>query len=848
MVFPKELTEKKQWICWRLIPDKDGGKDKKMPFDPVSGKAAASNNPDTWTDYDTAKDAVERYGYTGLGFMFSKEDLFVGVDIDGCCNKETGYFNEIATAILERKPTYAEFSPSGKGVHLFFKGELPSGGNKNSANGVEMYDRLRYFTMTGEKLKDSTMEIAEGGEVLKWIHETYIRPKTKERKKGKKKQKGKNIKLSDEELLERAQGSGDGETFTLLFEGKWQDSYESQSEADLALCNKLAFWAGKDKEQMDRLFRQSGLYREKWDKKHHASGATYGEETLDKAIEATEATYSPGGDAVIFEYDGRYFRSKGESIYPITNFLFRPLEMIVAEEETQLLADLLTTRGETFRLGFATTDFSNQQKFKGILNRKTIALSYFGSDGDLELLKGHISELDWSKKVGVKATGIYRHNKEMVFVSADSAVKAGEIPVTDIVQLEKYRSIDTSILNTPLLRREELRLLGEKLLTYNEPAKTVSVLAWMAGCYIKEHLRQSNIKYPHLMLIGEAGSGKSNTMERVILPVFSKTKVLAAGQITAFTLMKDSASSNLIPQALDEFKPSKLDKYKLDALYNHFRNSYDGHEGVRGRADQSTVSYVLLAPLVVAGEEAADETAIRERSIELLFSKKDIKPEEYQANFKTLGTKTELLGSFGRSLLEMALSTTYNEAKEWYAEGLRYFIKELPTRIINNLACCYAGLCLTEKLCKSLELSWNEVFPYGREPCAKYLEYAAKEYLLDGNTSNKSVVEQTLEIMSRMGLDPKSEYTISEDGKVLALWLNHVYDRYTKYRKDYAILGETLTYAQFKKQLKHCDFFLESNVQKKIGSDNRRVWTLNYAELKARCDVSGFEITEITPL
>ena len=103
-----------------------------------------------------------------------------------------------------------------------------------------------------------------------------------------------------------------------------------------------------------------------------------------------------------------------------------------------------------------------------------------------------------------------------------------------------------------------------------------------------------------------------------------------------------------------------------------------------------------------------------------------------------------------------------------------------------------------EKLCSSLGLTWHEPFPYAIAPCTKYIEYAAKEYLLDGGTSNKSVVEQTLEVMSRMGLDPKSEFAICDDGKTLALWLNHVYDRYTKYRKDYAIAGETLTYAQFK--------------------------------------------------
>ena len=159
-----------------------------------------------------------------------------------------------------------------------------------------------------------------------------------------------------------------------------------------------------------------------------------------------------------------------------------------------------------------------------------------------------------------------------------------------------------------------------------------------------------------------------------------------------------------------------------------------------------------------------------------------------------------------------------------------------------------AGLRLVEKLCRELGLIWHEAFPFSMEACSKYIEYAVKEYLLDGGTSSKSLVEQTLEIMSRMGLDPRSEYAILNDGKVLAIWLNHVYDKYTKYRKDYAILGETLTYAQFKKQLRHSDYYLDSNVLKRMGSDVRKVWLLNYELLSVRCDVSGFQITEVEPL
>ena len=144
---------------------------------------------------------------------------------------------------------------------------------------------------------------------------------------------------------------------------------------------------------------------------------------LNKAIESTENTYSPGNDTAIFEYDGCYFRAKGDKIYPITNFIFQPIEMIVADEETQLTADLVTNNGEVFRQTFMTTDFSNQQKFKNMLNKRTIALSYTGSDGDLELLKSYISNLRLAEK-GVKAMGMYKHGNGIVFVTNDGAVDA----------------------------------------------------------------------------------------------------------------------------------------------------------------------------------------------------------------------------------------------------------------------------------------------------------------------------------------------------------------------------------------------------------------------------------------
>ena len=847
MSFPSELTSLKRWVCWRLVPDKDGEKPRKVPLNALTGAGAKSNDPSTWVDYQTARDAADQYGYNGVGFMFLKGDGYVGIDIDHCYDPASGTFNETAKAIMARQNTYMEFSPSGDGVHLYYKGVKPKGSSKNTESGVEMYDSVRYFTVTEKQVPGSLDNVAEAlPDTLQWIYDTFL---SKKKAGGRKKKRAAGEKLSDEEVLEKAQGAQNGEDFTALWEGRWQEKYPSQSEADMALCMKLAFWTARDKEQMDRLFRQSGLFREKWDARHHADGATYGEETLERANAHTENVYSCGGDSPIIEYEGRYFRLKGEAMYPLTNFVIVPGEMICAEGDVQMTGDFVTVNGESYHMTFMTTELSNPQRFKTLLSSNTIALGWFGGEGELELFKTYISTLGWQRKTGVKAMGIYEFEGKRVFATCDRSIDAGGEIAEGLVQLEKYQSIRSDILDRDLPDAESLQEIGKWLLAYNEPAKTAAILSWTAGCFLKPHLRAENIKFPHLFLIGEAGSGKSTTLERVILPVFSTERVTAATQVTPFTLMKESASSNLVPMPLDEFKPSKIDKLKINALYNHFRDTYDGHDGVRGRADQSVVTYQLLAPLVVAGEESADEAAIRERSIELLFSKKDLKRPEYRMAFNRIGMNRKLLGDFGRTLLKAALETSSSETAAWYMEGLGKVQGELPSRVISNIACCWCGLKLLEKVCAGYRMQWDSVFPIPMEGCLRYLEYGTNEYLLDGGTHNKSIVEQTFEVMSRMGLSPKTDYQFSADGSTLYIRLAQIYDQYTKYRRDYAVTGEVLPYAQFRKQLTHSDLLLQAAVQRRFDGMNSRCFAIDYALLKQRCEVEEFENTEeVRPL
>ncbi|WP_458309514.1 phage NrS-1 polymerase family protein, partial [Staphylococcus pseudintermedius] len=90
--------------------------------------------------------------------------------------------------------------------------------------------------------------------------------------------------LSIEQIIEIAKKSKNGLRFTTLYEGDWSQFYSSQSEAELAFCNDLAFWTARDPQKMDAIFRKSVLYRDKWDEARGED--TYGNITILRAIES----------------------------------------------------------------------------------------------------------------------------------------------------------------------------------------------------------------------------------------------------------------------------------------------------------------------------------------------------------------------------------------------------------------------------------------------------------------------------------------------------------------------------------------------------------------------------------
>lgn len=177
---PKALRDHKQWVVWKYITR--DGKATKCPFQP-NGSHASSTDPETWHSYEDCLLAVDRY--EGLGFVFTREDPFIGIDLDGCRDPISGELDQWAKDTISHfATTYIEVSPSGTGVKAFAETSLTwQTGNKTDAKapnlhgkkpGIEVYQRSRFFCFTGEQWGTAS-EVASCDDGVNWLQKAFIR-------------------------------------------------------------------------------------------------------------------------------------------------------------------------------------------------------------------------------------------------------------------------------------------------------------------------------------------------------------------------------------------------------------------------------------------------------------------------------------------------------------------------------------------------------------------------------------------------------------------------------------------------------------------------------------------------
>jgi putative DNA primase/helicase len=312
---PAALRERAQWIVWKSL--RRGGKLTKVPFNTRTGGAADTTDPSTWSTFEQALSACAGNSrYAGVGYVFAADDPYSGVDLDDCVDPLTAQIKTWGREIIDELDSYSETSPSLSGVKVIVQASKPGPRcrRKYEDGEVEIYSQDRFFALTGRMLEGGNPAVAARQAQLESVYAKVFGeagganqndakavvavPEAAQTPVGGDCGKGDTDDADthgaaapdDERIIRIISRSRSGTKFKALWAGNWQSSFGSRSEADSALVFLLAFYT-KDAAQLDRLFRRSGLIRDKWDEKHGAK--TYGAMTIDKALEKVTAQYQP---------------------------------------------------------------------------------------------------------------------------------------------------------------------------------------------------------------------------------------------------------------------------------------------------------------------------------------------------------------------------------------------------------------------------------------------------------------------------------------------------------------------------------------------------------------------------
>ena len=276
---PTELTTKKNFVTF----NKD-----KQPYNVYTGGYAQPNNSSTWSSFGKAVDSYNRKeDYKGIGYVFDGDGI-VGIDIDHCV--KDGEFSELAKSLIAKCRSYAEYSFSMTGVHIFLRDNdakkiFGSKTGRKFKNGVEIYHTGRYFTMTGRQIEGTPNQVVQNSIIAELVKMFDDKQPQKENQAN----SARSVSLSDNELIAKILSSKQAGLFQKLFyNGDISDYANDDSRADLALMNILAFWTAKNRNQMESIFSMSTLaQRDKWQRQD------YRNMTIDKAISNTGSVYEP---------------------------------------------------------------------------------------------------------------------------------------------------------------------------------------------------------------------------------------------------------------------------------------------------------------------------------------------------------------------------------------------------------------------------------------------------------------------------------------------------------------------------------------------------------------------------
>jgi putative DNA primase/helicase len=282
---PDKMKGYTQWVVWRLEDKQGEKKSTKIPYNPqvITEKASSIDNK-TWGTFDKAVEIYKTGLFSGVGFVFTNDDPFIGIDFDHCIID--GKINNCAFLNTRLFGSYTEISQSGTGLHVIGEGYNPDKTNTGHKKGdLEFYTNGRYFALTGNVWKKYNDITTIPQTILQPFYKKYFGelPTQVVIKKTPMQKLTKGKELTDDRIIELCSNAKNSSKFASLWRGNIT-GYNSHSEADLALTSILSFYT-QDHNQLSRMLNSSGLSREKMNREDYTN------RTIEKATSGMKETF-----------------------------------------------------------------------------------------------------------------------------------------------------------------------------------------------------------------------------------------------------------------------------------------------------------------------------------------------------------------------------------------------------------------------------------------------------------------------------------------------------------------------------------------------------------------------------
>jgi hypothetical protein len=387
----------------------------------------------------------------------------------------------------------------------------------------------------------------------------------------------------------------------------------------------------------------------------------------------------------------------------------------------------------------------------------------------------------------------------IIYAGADGVKVTGDGPKYHFAGThEKDGVFKSDLMDAPDFVASEMEPFIKDLFQINSKETLGKFIGWFSACFLCQPIRHVWAQFPTLQVYGEAGSGKSKTVELFNhMHYWEKhpKKMSASGQ-TFFPILAAISQSASFPVIFEEFKPREMAKYAKDMILNVVRNNYEGNAVERGGLSKETGpkgivvnGYRNTAPLAFVGEAMETQTAALERCVVVPMSKYN-RSGRSQA-FERLHMERQKMGIIGRALAELIMQGLQFEVLR--ADLLKYqmkFREEMPIELYENQSRPVFNLCVVMLGLDLFKFMLNRYYDTQFDKDIEDMREAILSNVEMNVPQSVSEIAKVLDVLARLTrhpdmavrLDPLMDYAVA--GETVSLKLKPIYAKYSTYCKQ----------------------------------------------------------------